>query len=258
MNEAKPGLIVEFQGLKLASNLNGTQGTLLEFIKKEQRWSVRCELDNGIVCAKPDNLILHDKEGTDYNAGSRSNINGHSTNTSDTVKPTNNPPTTNNYLRCGYCGNNDALSECFLCEENFCEECMEDDDICGECRDTMRQHRNKDKYGDEDEIQECFVCSDVRKVWYKPFTQCDADCGRYICDSCIEDKNEFCDYCHKCGGCADLIDCGNCGVYRCYVDGDKCGICKCPACGEGTCDECDNHGCSCCHEELSPGWIVSI
>lgn len=58
MDTAKPGHTVEFQGLKGAAHLNGTKGTLVKFLKKEQRWSVRCELDNKVVNAKSDKLIL--------------------------------------------------------------------------------------------------------------------------------------------------------------------------------------------------------
>ena len=58
MDKAKPGHTVEFTGLKGAAHLNGTEGTLVEFLKKEQRWSVRCELDRKKVNAKPENLIL--------------------------------------------------------------------------------------------------------------------------------------------------------------------------------------------------------
>lgn len=58
MNEAKPGHTVQFQNLKGASHLNGTQGTLVKFSKKEGRWSVRCNGDHSIVNAKPENLQL--------------------------------------------------------------------------------------------------------------------------------------------------------------------------------------------------------
>ena len=64
MDEAKPGHTVEFHGLKGAAHLNGTKGTLVEFLKKEQRWSVRCQLDNKKVKAKPDNLILQRHVGS--------------------------------------------------------------------------------------------------------------------------------------------------------------------------------------------------
>ena len=62
MNRAKPGHTVIFQGLKGAAHLNGTEGRLIKFIKKEGRWSVRCNRDenNGtLVNAKPENLKLH-------------------------------------------------------------------------------------------------------------------------------------------------------------------------------------------------------
>ena len=57
MEGAKPGHTVKFHGLKGAAHLNGTEGTLVKFIKKESRWSVRTD-DNTIVNAKPENLIL--------------------------------------------------------------------------------------------------------------------------------------------------------------------------------------------------------
>mmetsp|Transcript_12698 Transcript_12698/g.22852 ORF Transcript_12698/g.22852 Transcript_12698/m.22852 type:complete len:267 (+) Transcript_12698:169-969(+) len=60
MDGAKPGHTVRFQGLKGAAHLNGTEeGTLVKFSKKEKRWSVRCDPDNAIVNAKPENLLLH-------------------------------------------------------------------------------------------------------------------------------------------------------------------------------------------------------
>eukprot|EP00594_Rhizosolenia_setigera_P003432 CAMPEP_0178943692 /NCGR_PEP_ID=MMETSP0789-20121207/2728_1 /TAXON_ID=3005 /ORGANISM="Rhizosolenia setigera, Strain CCMP 1694" /LENGTH=307 /DNA_ID=CAMNT_0020623315 /DNA_START=140 /DNA_END=1063 /DNA_ORIENTATION=+ len=60
MDTAKPGHSVEFQGLKGAAHLNGTHGTLVKYLKKEQRWSVRCDSNNKIVNAKSQNLIrLH-------------------------------------------------------------------------------------------------------------------------------------------------------------------------------------------------------
>jgi hypothetical protein len=59
MEGAKPGHTVRFQGLKGAAHLNGTQGTLVKFVKKEGRWSVRCDSDNSNVNAKPENLTLY-------------------------------------------------------------------------------------------------------------------------------------------------------------------------------------------------------
>ena len=58
MEGAKPGHTVKFHGLKGAAHLNGTEGTLVKFIKKESRWSVRTDV-NTIVNAKPENLILY-------------------------------------------------------------------------------------------------------------------------------------------------------------------------------------------------------
>lgn len=58
MEGAKPGHTVRFQGLNGAAHLNGTEGTLVKFAKKEGRWSVRCDGDNSIVNAKPENLQL--------------------------------------------------------------------------------------------------------------------------------------------------------------------------------------------------------
>jgi len=43
MEGAKPGHTVKFHGLKGAAHLNGTEGTLVKFIKKESRWSVRTD-----------------------------------------------------------------------------------------------------------------------------------------------------------------------------------------------------------------------
>ena len=60
MEGAKPGHTVQFQGLKGAAHLNGTEGTLVKYLKKEARWSVRCDNDDGgatIVKAKPENLV---------------------------------------------------------------------------------------------------------------------------------------------------------------------------------------------------------
>lgn len=60
MEGAKPGHTVKFQGLKGAAHLNGTEGTLVKFMKKENRWSVRTDVDKySIVKAKPENLILY-------------------------------------------------------------------------------------------------------------------------------------------------------------------------------------------------------
>lgn len=56
MDSAKPGHSVEFRGLKRAVRLNGTRGRLVEFLKNEQRWAVRCHDDHEIVNAKPANL----------------------------------------------------------------------------------------------------------------------------------------------------------------------------------------------------------
>ncbi len=57
MDSAQPGRMVQFQGLKGAVHLNGTEGRLIRFIAKEKWWCVRC--DNGEdVKAKPENLVL--------------------------------------------------------------------------------------------------------------------------------------------------------------------------------------------------------
>ena len=56
MDGAKPGHTVKFQGLKGAAHLNGQEGTLVKYVKKEGRWSVRCE-DGNTVNAKPENLL---------------------------------------------------------------------------------------------------------------------------------------------------------------------------------------------------------
>lgn len=52
----EPGHTVEFHGLKGAAHLNGTRGHLVKYLKKEQRWAVRCERDDNIVNARPENL----------------------------------------------------------------------------------------------------------------------------------------------------------------------------------------------------------
>mmetsp|Transcript_24426 Transcript_24426/g.57327 ORF Transcript_24426/g.57327 Transcript_24426/m.57327 type:complete len:305 (-) Transcript_24426:1730-2644(-) len=58
----KPGHSVQFTGLKGAAHLNGTDGTLVRFSKAEQRWAVRCEADQNIVNARPENLVLRQYE----------------------------------------------------------------------------------------------------------------------------------------------------------------------------------------------------
>ena len=58
MEGAKTGHTVKFQGLKGAAHLNDTEGTLIKYIKKEGRWSVRCDASNSIVSAKPENFTL--------------------------------------------------------------------------------------------------------------------------------------------------------------------------------------------------------
>jgi len=55
MDDAKPGHDVNFHSLKGAAHLNGTTGTLVKYLKEEERWSVR--RSNGqLVNAKPGNL----------------------------------------------------------------------------------------------------------------------------------------------------------------------------------------------------------
>lgn len=57
MEDARPGHAVEFHGLKGAAHLNGTRGHLVKFLKKEQRWAVRCDDEEAkLVNAKPENL----------------------------------------------------------------------------------------------------------------------------------------------------------------------------------------------------------
>jgi len=57
MENAKPGHAVKFHSLKGAAHLNGTEGDLIKFLKKEQRWAVRCDDDNQqVVNVKPENL----------------------------------------------------------------------------------------------------------------------------------------------------------------------------------------------------------
>jgi polyhydroxyalkanoate synthesis regulator phasin len=54
----KPGHTVQFTGLKGAAHLNGTEGTLVRFDKAQQRWAVRCDSDQQIVNARPENLVV--------------------------------------------------------------------------------------------------------------------------------------------------------------------------------------------------------
>ena len=56
MENAKPGHAVKFHSLKGAAHLNGTEGYLVKFLKKEQRWAVRCDDNEQVVNAKPENL----------------------------------------------------------------------------------------------------------------------------------------------------------------------------------------------------------
>lgn len=58
MEKAKlePRHTVQFHGLKGAAHLNGTRGHLVKYLKKDQRWAVRCEHDDNIVNARPENL----------------------------------------------------------------------------------------------------------------------------------------------------------------------------------------------------------
>lgn len=63
MENAQPGHEVEFHGLQGATHLNGTKGHLVKFLKKEQRWAVRCHNEDSyssepdpVVNAKPENL----------------------------------------------------------------------------------------------------------------------------------------------------------------------------------------------------------
>ena len=57
MENSKAGHTVKFQGLKAASHLNGTRGTLVKFLPQEQRWKVRCDIDNNVVNVKPPNVV---------------------------------------------------------------------------------------------------------------------------------------------------------------------------------------------------------
>jgi|EP00970_Alexandrium_tamarense_P010142 hypothetical protein len=59
-NNMEAGRTVQFRGLTESSHLNGTRGILEYYVEDKQRWSVRCDVDNGIVNAKVDNLALLD------------------------------------------------------------------------------------------------------------------------------------------------------------------------------------------------------
>jgi hypothetical protein len=56
--KARPGDVVEFQGLQSAAYLNGTKGYLVEFINNEQQWVVLRHHGGKSVKAKPQNLKL--------------------------------------------------------------------------------------------------------------------------------------------------------------------------------------------------------
>ena len=56
MENAKPGHAVKFHSLKGAAHLNGAEGDLIKFLKKEQRWAVRCTDNQQTVNVKPENL----------------------------------------------------------------------------------------------------------------------------------------------------------------------------------------------------------
>lgn len=58
MEWAIPGDTVKFRGLTGATHLNGTEGKLIYFIDREQRWSVRCFGSKKMVKAKPENLLV--------------------------------------------------------------------------------------------------------------------------------------------------------------------------------------------------------
>jgi len=57
-DKARPGDLVEFQGLQSAAYLNGTKGYLVEFINNEQQWAVLRFQGGKSVKAKPQNLKL--------------------------------------------------------------------------------------------------------------------------------------------------------------------------------------------------------
>ncbi len=60
MEHAKPGQKVQFHGLKGDLHLNGTVGSLVKFLERERRWTVRCRCDDQdeVVNAKPENLKI--------------------------------------------------------------------------------------------------------------------------------------------------------------------------------------------------------
>ena len=82
MDNAKPGHGVEFQGLTGATHLNGTQGVLVKFLKDEQRWAVRCSLDQQKVKVKAANLKRIDR-GSNPSKASSPNMRGMGANSAD-------------------------------------------------------------------------------------------------------------------------------------------------------------------------------
>jgi len=57
-DKARPGDLIEFQGLQSAAYLNGTKGYLVEFNNNEQQWAVLRFQGGKSVKAKPQNLKL--------------------------------------------------------------------------------------------------------------------------------------------------------------------------------------------------------
>ena len=100
MDSAKPGHSVEFRGLKGDVRLNGTRGRLVEFLKKEQRWAVRCLDDHQIVNAKPANLKRVADDAVPAGRGEiyQHPLTGHYLTPRTTSKPVTDPTTViNNY-----------------------------------------------------------------------------------------------------------------------------------------------------------------
>lgn len=62
MDRAQPGHTVKFTGLIGAAHLNGTLGTLVRYNRNLQRWAVRCDGNDNMVNAKPENLELQNNQ----------------------------------------------------------------------------------------------------------------------------------------------------------------------------------------------------
>lgn len=65
MKDARPGSLVKFKGLSGAAHLNGQEGRLVRWFKREKRWAVRTKPVDGpeeLVKCKAANLVLVSRE----------------------------------------------------------------------------------------------------------------------------------------------------------------------------------------------------